>query len=1243
VTDGSLTVFISYAAADEQWAVWAAWQLQEAGYQPRLQAWHSVAGRNFVGWIRRELAAAVYVIVILSPAYLVSDWCEAELNSALADAVSGRTLLIPVRVAPCESPELLREIGRISLVDRPEAEARRVLLAGLRAAADGQGTPTTPPPYPGSGHGDDRPPPYPGPDRDDLTLRLLSFVEAACRAHHPEGVVQVAGEGTAFPYLAVVADRDGERQRWPVGVCVDPPDTAAITAFHESVICLVYMPVDEWVDSELVHLGEPPPEDVCRAARRRRIRIRSLAEFEGRWDPRRYLARQSQRLAVDAAYPPELYVPQRFILLGGGGPPDVQRDVFAAMCDWLDAEDARFLLVLGDFGRGKTFLLRELARRMPREVPQVAPLLIELRALEKTHSVDDLLALHLSKTGEHGVDVRAVRRMVEQGKVALLFDGFDELALRVTYDRAAEHLKTVLSAVAGRAKVVLTSRTQHFITDEQYRTALGEEVRLRASSREIHLADFDVDQVREVLVRLFYRQIAAQRGATGTALGDTDLRAAAEQQADGRLRLIRSIRDLLGLAANPRMLSFIAELGEDELLAARSEDGAISSADLYGKLVARWLGYEAARRQPTRGSSQSLDAGELRDAVDALAVKIWESATEETDLSGLSETVRAALTDLGPAKVDADQAAFIVGSGSLLVRTNDGTFSFVHSSVMEYLVAMQATRQLHTDWPEPMLLAQREMSDLMVDFLRGSVNRDALERWARTVLAKSDAEIDARANALRIARKLDLRIDSARLAGQDLRRQDLNGRNLRMANLANANLSGLRLYDADLAGADLTGADLTGALLVRPVLTGVRLEGSRWNGAALLNPILDPGAEDGPELAAAAIPGRDAIDVMLLPAAAVISGMACSPDGVLAVAWGRHAALLDTAGVRPLRILTGHTGPVRTVAFSPDGTTLATGGDDRTIRLWETTGGRQTAVLTGHTDTIGALAYSPDGTTLATGSDDRTIRLWKTGNGRHTATLTGHAGWVLAVAFSPDGTTLATGSDDRTIRLWETANYRVLHVLAGHTDAVRAVTFSPDGTTLATGGTDRTIRFWETTGGRQTATLTGHTDAVRAVAFSPDGTTLATGGDDRTIRLWETTADHRMLRVLAGHAGWVLALAFSPDGTTLATGSDDRTIRLWETTGGRQTATLTGHIDTVGTLAFSPDGTTLATGSDDRTIRLWETDTGSPIATLLPTQKDAWAAISPDGSYKSSGGDLRSAVWWAVRLRRFEIGEFNGV
>src|SRR5262249_10843393 len=156
----------------------------------------------------------------------------------------------------------------------------------------------------------------------------------------------------------------------------------------------------------------------------------------------------------------------------------------------LTADAARFVLLLGDFGQNKTFLLHELARTLPELRPQLTPLLVDLRSMEKAHTVDELVAAHLVAAGEDRFDVRAFRYMLRSGRIVLLFDGFDELALRVTYDTAAEHLSRLLDAVDGQAKIVVTSRTQHFLSHRQVRSALGARVELLPASKLAEVEDF---------------------------------------------------------------------------------------------------------------------------------------------------------------------------------------------------------------------------------------------------------------------------------------------------------------------------------------------------------------------------------------------------------------------------------------------------------------------------------------------------------------------------------------------------------------------------------------------------------------------------------------------------------------------------------------------------------------------------------------------------------------------------------
>src|SRR3990172_3450107 len=162
-------------------------------------------------------------------------------------------------------------------------------------------------------------------------------------------------------------------------------------------------------------------------------------------------------------------------------------------------------------------------------------------------------------------------------------------------------------------------------------------------------------------------------------------------------------------------------------------------------------------------------------------------------------------------------------------------------------------------------------------------------------------------------------------------------------------------------------------------------------------------------------------------------------------------------------------------------------------------------IIRGHTNWVLSVAWSPDGSRLASGSGDGTIRIWDSESGHSIGEpLRGHTGVVFSVAWSPDGSRLASGSYDRTIRIWDSESGQSIgEPLSGHTDFVYSVAWSPDGSRLASGSYDRTIRIWDSVSGQSIGKpLSGHTDWVYSVAWSPDASRLASGSGDGTIRIW---------------------------------------------------------------------------------------------------------------------------------------------
>jgi hypothetical protein len=616
-------------------------------------------------------------------------------------------------------------------------------------------------------------------------------------------------------------------------------------------------------------------------------------EYQSVVDFSRYLEWQSGRLERDPVYPPDLYVEQRAEVRVGVDRTTTE-DVLFELHAALRKPVPRFFLVLGDFGTGKTFLLRQLTRRMAADPESPAPVLIEMRDLQKSLSLDMLLAQHFVRQPEGRIPVDAFRYMLSEGKAALLFDGFDELAFRLSYDAVREHFETLVQAAEGKAKIVVTSRTAHFLNDGDIELALGREAKKISGYTLLKVAPFDPPRIHKALVK----------------------RLGGEEQAAERERLLARVEDLMGLSSNPRMLAFILDsFTADELREVGESHAKLTRSGVYERLVTRWLRGEVERATP-KGAEAPLSEAQLWKAVTDFALLLWPITDKGLRMRDLPEALWAGLQALDPARSQDTEAMKVsVGSRSLLVRDDEGRFSFLHQSILEWLVARDAAQEL-TESGTAVMLKRRAMSPLMADFFLEMGGTEKAAAWARANLSAGG---EASKNAALLLQKLgpagadpadviEVQID---LSGQDLRGQDFSGSDyLRGADLTNARLDGATLVGADLSeailagatlrrvdarqasfrGADLTAADLTRADLRKADLSDARLERSDLGWTRMLGARVSPEALRAAALFGAAGPHEERATAKVLGhLVAGTGGLSFSVEGDFLLVFSGHS------------------------------------------------------------------------------------------------------------------------------------------------------------------------------------------------------------------------------------------------------------------------------------------------------------------------------------------------------------------
>ena len=841
------------------------------------------------------------------------------------------------------------------------------------------------------------------------------------------------------------------------------------------------------------------------------------------------------------------------------GIPAQGTSVVDAMLDWVaNPTEPRLFALLGEYGMGKTVscqrFIRELAERRKASPTLPMPLYFNLKNVADARLADNLEDLVVTCMRDDWLPKhspqhtwQAFTSWLTAGPCVVIFDGLDEMLVKLDDSQGSLFLNRLLGTLHlldgeganQRIRLVLSCRTQYF------RTLLDQRSFFLGKDRQDLRAD-------------------SYRAMTLLPLGDDQIRRYLETALPGSdithiMELVASVHNLPEMAARPFSLKLIAE-HIPQIERNRASGKPVFGATLYKAMVERWLARDEGKH--------FIDPEHKSTFMAELAAWLWREKKTAAPAKDVETIFRRwvrgdeDLSDINPSaltKSDKDKLYEDLRTATFLTRQDDergSTFRFAHTSLQEYFLACYLLDAIQRD--DRSRWAMRTPSAETLDFLGQLLTQtpqliDTLSSW-KTPYLEQASELLLRYTFA--ARKRDYpapnlaRID---LSDAHLDDWDFLGTPDNPLNLAEANFTNTSLRRTAFSHANLTGAHFTNATLSQATFHHCTTRHTDWHdaphpGAAWHTPIhgIPTGIETG------LYPGHTA----------AVTGVAWSPDGSLVattsndrtcIIWNPHT------GKRTIT-LTDHTRAVTGVAWHPDGDLIATTSNDRTCIIWNPHTAEKLTTLTDHTDTVTGIAWHPDGDLIATTSWDHTCIIWNPHTSEKITTLTNHTAAVTGVVWSPDGSLVATTSNDRTCIIWNHKTAEKLTTLTGHTSRVTAVAWSPDGTHLATTSTDRTCIIWNPHTGQKLTTLTGHTRTVTGVAWHPTGDLIATTDASGLIRIshLDGTLERAFISVRPRVPGVESYASWTPEGLDILEGEAWRVLRVPEPGGGSRRLDLPG-------------------------------------------------------------------------------------